>query len=165
MKRTETVTILLIGFILLAVGVFLCVTPLITKSDDSFDIPQGQGISESSQREEGERIEGYFTVIGGDERVNFLVTDPYEGEAYYAGTIVSRHEFVLTTKHEGTYTFWFGNPQDSSGKVVFITYIRDVSFEVPGLIMASLGVLLTGIGIVYILRENSAKALQQQETS
>ena len=165
MKRIQAVTILFIGIILLAIGGYLHVTPLIVKSDDSFDIPQGQGICESSQREEGERIEGYFTVIGGDEKVNFLITDPHGVEAYYAGTIISRHEFVFTANHEGTYTFWFGNPQDSSGKVVFITFIRVLSFEVPGLIMAFFGALLTCIGIIYILKENSAKALRQQETS
>lgn len=146
MKRRIAETLFFIGVVVLVLGLLFYLNPIKLSQNDTIDLDPLDGVSQSSHRDKGERLEGYFTVIGGNEEVEFTVKDPYGAFIYNVGSVTSRGEFAFTAEHDGVYTFFYGNKQNS-GKTVFLTEQKTVMGGGLSLGLAGLGVLILVLGL------------------
>ena len=148
--RAEVLTI--VGIVLTVLGLLFYISPFVLISTDNYDISPSGGMSFTQHREKSERIEGYFTVIGGNEEIEFYIEDPFGVIVHNGGIIKSRHDFALTTEHSGVYTLIFENKQQS-GKVVFLSSEMVIIGSDASLIIAILGILFLIIGVIDIYQK------------
>jgi len=153
-------TLITIGSILVVFGLFFYVSPLTSTTTDDYDIEPLQAMWLNRHHEQGERIEGYFTVLGGNEEIEFRIEDPYGVAVYDAGVVKSRHDFALATEHSGVYTLFFGNKQES-GKVIFLSHQTIVTPTVLCLLIAIIGICILGYGSLGIYQ----KRLKPKQTT
>ena len=57
----------------------------------------------------GDTIEGYFTVRGGADEVDFWIEDPWGRTIHNAGRVYDRNDFQVTCANDGHYTLYFSN--------------------------------------------------------
>ncbi|MDH5746847.1 MAG: emp24/gp25L/p24 family protein [Candidatus Bathyarchaeota archaeon] len=148
--RAEALTT--IGIVVTVLGLLFFTSILILTSTDDYDISPGGEMSLTRHREKGERIEGYFTVLGGNEEIEFYVEDPFGVIIHNAGIIKSRHDFALTTEHSGVYTLFFGNKQQS-GKVVYLSSKMMIIGPDASLAITILGILFLILGSIDIYQK------------
>jgi len=148
--RAEALTT--IGIVLTVLGLLFYTSILTSTSTDDYDVSPGGETSLTRHREKGERIEGYLTVLGGDEEIEFYIEDPLGVIIYNAGIIKSRHDFALTTEHSGVYTLFFGNKQQS-GKVVYLSRKMIIISPNVSLAIVILGILFLILGMIDIYQK------------
>jgi hypothetical protein len=154
--RAETLTI--VGIVVTVLGLLFYLSILTLTSTDDYDISPGGEMSITRHREKGEGIEGYFTVLGGNEEIEFYITDPHGVIVHNAGIIKSRHDFALTAEHSGVYTLFFGNKQQSDRVVSLSSKMIIISPDVS-LAITILGVLFLMLGVIDIYQKRQkAKA-------
>jgi len=141
-----------IGIVVTVLGLLFFTSILILPSTDDYDISPGGEMSLTRHREKGERIEGHFTVLGGNEEIEFYVEDPFGVIIHDAGIIKSRHDFALTTEHSGVYTLFFGNKQQS-GKVVLLSRKMIIIGPNVSLAITILGILFLILGMIDIYQK------------
>jgi hypothetical protein len=118
-KRQTAQLLLFIGIAVLAVGLFLFLFPPVFAYNNAAKIGPQKGVQIANPCYSGERIQGFFTVEGGNEEVEFCAIDPqfpvpYGVVIYNAGTVKSRHDFSFSVEHEGDYKLSFYNRQNTS---------------------------------------------------
>jgi len=148
--RAEVLTV--VGIVLTVLGLLFYISPFVLISTDNYDISSGGEMSLTRYREKSERIEGYFTVTGGNEEIEFYIEDPFGVVIHNGGTVKSRHDFALTTEHSGVYTLIFENKQQSD-KVVFLSGEMVIIGSDASLIIAILGILFLIIGMIDIYQK------------
>jgi hypothetical protein len=151
-KRRIAGTLFAIGVVVLGLGLSFYLNPIKFPRDHIFELGPLSGVSQSSHRDNGERVEGYFTVAGGNEEVEFTAKDPYGACIYNSEAVTSRGEFAFTAEHDGVYTLFFRNKQDS-GKMLFLTEQKPVMGGVLGLGLAGIGVLILVLGLFWLFEE------------
>lgn len=107
--------------------------------------------------EQGDRIEGEFTVRGGDDDIIFYIKDPYGNIVYEPpGQVHGWHKFSITASSNGAYTLYFDNTFSLiTSKSVYLTIricpcglllktarILGISAMIPGAIMVAIGIIL-----------------------
>lgn len=155
-------TLITIGIVLIGLGLIFYVFPLTITTTDDYDIASLQKFSLTQHHGKGERIEGYFTVLGGNEEIEFYIKNPYGVVIYDAGVVKSRNDFALTAEHSGMYTLFFGNKQQS-GKVVFLTHQTIITTTNLCLAIAIIGICILVIGSLDIYQKKLKKAKQTTE--
>lgn len=155
-------TLISIGIALMVLGLFFYMFPLTITTTDDYNIEPLLRFSLTQHREKGERIEGYFTVLGGNEEIEFSIKDPYGVLIYDAGVVKSRNDFALTAEHSGMYTLFFRNKQQS-GKVVFLTRQTIITTANLCLGIAIIGICILVIGSLDIYQKRLKKAKQITE--
>jgi hypothetical protein len=146
-----------LGFLVLLVGVYFYVSPyLITRIEsDSKDVPQRGLITVTLNLEQGDRIEGNFTVDNhyqGDNAIGFRIRDPDDSLIFK--TVTGRWHFAFTAEKCGEYTIYLDDGQSSpfstpSTKTVSWSYQATVK-AFPGyvsLVVALIGLLMLVYGL------------------
>lgn len=162
MKRTSELLIF-IGISVMVLGLLFYFSPIKSPYNDNFDIDPLRGISLTSHRDKGERVEGYFTVLGGNEEIEFTIKDPYGAIIYDAGIVKSRKDFAFTTEFEGVYSLFFENKQNSE-KHVFLTTQRTFIGDGLALAIALIGVGILIFGLAGFYAERLKRAGKKVET-
>lgn len=151
--------LLIVGLALLMVGLYFYVFPYMTTrtTNDNFNVPALQTITVTWNLDKGSRIEGYFTVRGGNDDIRFSIKDPYGSVILNAGTITGRGDFAFTAESTGAYTMYFDNSYSIfTSKAVFLSYqatVIPISTNVfLTLILLGLALLLLGVSRVYQTR-------------
>lgn len=140
------------GIVLTVLGLLFYTSILTLTSTDNYNVSPGGETSLTRHREKGERIEGYLTVLGGDEEIEFYIEDPFGVIIHNAGIIKSRHDFALTTEHSGVYTLFFGNKQQTD-KVVSLSRNMMIIGPDASLAITILGILFLTLGLIDIYRK------------
>jgi hypothetical protein len=148
--RAKTLTT--IGIVATVLGLLFYSSLLTLTSTDNYDILPGGEMSLTRHYEKSERIEGHFTVQGGDEEIEFYIEDPHGVIIHDAGVIKSRHDFDLTTEHSGIYTLFFGNEQQSD-KVVSLSNKTVIMSPDVSLAITILGILFLIVGMIDIYQQ------------
>jgi hypothetical protein len=143
MKRRIVELLTSIGIVLMVLGLLFYIAPIKLPRNDVTDLKANLGVSISSHRDKGERVESYFTVRFGNEEVEFSIKDPYGTVIYNTGTVKSRCDFAFTTEYEGVYTLNFFN-SENTGKTIFLT-------EQVTILGGSLNLVLIGIGVLLVI--------------
>ena len=152
MRRRIAGTLFAIGVVILGLGLSFYLNPIKFPRDHIFDLGPLGGVSHSFHGDKGERIEGYFTIVGGNEEVEFTAKDPYGAFIYNSEAVTSRGEFAFTAEHDGVYTFFFRNKQNS-GKMLFLTEQKPIMGGVLSLGLAGIGVLILVLGLFGLFEE------------
>lgn len=156
-----------VGFVILLVGLFFYLYPYITTKTrtEDYDVPALQTLTLTMHFEEGERIEGYFTVRGGNDDVKFYIKNPYGAIILDAGMMTGRHDFAFTAEHTGVFTLYFDNTFSLlTSKTIFFSYqltVRTILDELR------LPMVLVGVGIlsVGLLSMYEKKIKERKQTS
>ena len=91
--------------------------------DESFDVPPLSFNSITVHAGAGDRIEGYFTIDGGQREVKFWIEVSSGVKVYDAGLVHDRHDFQVTCTGEDDYKLYFDNNISSTaGKNIYIRY-------------------------------------------
>jgi hypothetical protein len=133
-------------------GSIIYFSPIKIAQNDTYEIDPLRAMSLTQHRDKGERVEGYFTVLGGNDEIEFHIEDPYGTTIFDAGIVDNRKDFAFTTEYEGVYTLFFGNKQQESGKTVFLTVQRNVTQGVDVIIIV-IGVCFLILGLVVLYQE------------
>lgn len=149
-----TKLLMFLGLVVLIVGLFFYLFPygMSNTKTDSFQVPNLQTATSTFVLNKGERIEGYFTVIGGWNDIKFNIQDPYGSVILNAGTVTGRRDFAFTAEHSGAYTLFFDNGYSLfTSKTIFLSYSGTVAFPRDlSLVLALMGfgILLLGLARV-----------------
>ena len=91
--------------------------------DESFHVSPLSSNSLTAHAGTGDRIEGYFTIGGGQDEVKFWIEDPCEATVYDPGLVYDRHDFQVIYASDGDYTLYFDNSFSSTvGNDIYIRY-------------------------------------------
>lgn len=162
MKRKTAEMLASIGIVLIIVGLFFYFFPIKLPDNNTYELDPLRGISITTHRDKGERVEGYFTVLGGNEEIEFTIKDPYGTIIYDAGIVKGRRDFIFTTEFEGVYTYFFGNEQSNSGKTIFLTEQRVFTHGLDiAIVGIGVGILILGLAGFY---EDKLRQSQKQTT-
>jgi hypothetical protein len=151
MKRTAQL-IILTGIVMTVLGSIIYFSPIKLPQTTDYDLEPLRAFSLTTHRDKGERVEGYFTVLGGNDEIDFHIEDPYGTIIYDSGIVKSRKDFAFTTEFEGVYTLFFANTQTESGKTIFLTQQRNVTRGVD-LVIIVVGVFFLILGLAYFYQE------------
>lgn len=162
MKRRIAGTLFAIGIVVSGLGLSFYLNPIKFPRDHIFDLGPLGGVSHSFHGDKGERVEGYFTVAGGNEEVEFTAKDPYGAFLYDSEAVTSRREFAFTAEHDGVYTFFFMNRQNS-GKMLVLTEQKPIMGGVIGLGLAGIGFFILAIGLFGLSEERLKQANRKAE--
>lgn len=145
-------SLLFLGFIVLVVGLYFYVSPYLTTNTttDTFTVQALHYNVASTQLSKGDRVEGYFTVVGGNGDIDFRIKDPYGSVILDAGRVTGRRDFAFTAEFSGTYTYYFDNTFSLiTSKTVFfshnetiVAFPRDLT-----LVGALIGLMIVLLGI------------------
>ena len=113
---------------------------------------------------QGDRIEGEFTVRGGNDDIIFYIKDPYGNIIYEpAGQVHGWHKFSITASSNGAYTLYFDNTFSLiTSKSVYLT-IRICSCglletaRIIGISVMILGAIIVAIGMILKPKVKEAK--------
>jgi hypothetical protein len=136
-----------VGVAVVVVGLILYVRPIPNDQNETWYVEPFSTIQSTAVLDRGERLEGFFTVGGGDEQVRFWVKDPNGVIIYNAGTVNSRADCVFTAESSGAYTLYFDNGQDVE-KTIYFTRSRNAAFL--GIVGALAGLLIAILGLVSV---------------
>ncbi len=156
MKRTSQLLIFG-GIFIMILGLSFYFSPIKLSDNNDYEIDPSKGISLTTHRDKDERVEGYFTILGGDEQLDFHIEDPYGTTIFDADKVKSRKDFSFTTEFEGAYTLFFGNKQQESGKIVFLSEQRTITRGLD-LAMVGIGVIILILGLVGFYQERLKQA-------
>jgi hypothetical protein len=142
-----TKLLLSLGFVVLVVGLFFYLVPHVGMSNtktDNFQVPPLQYVTSTFVLSQGDRIEGYFTVLGGGNDINFNIKDPYASTILDAGRVTGRRDFAFTAEYSGAYTLTFDNSFSIlTSKNVFLSYSSNVAFpSLIAVVIALIGLLI-----------------------
>jgi len=164
MKRTSQLLILS-GIVIMVLGLLVYFFPIKIAQNDTYEFAPLRALSLTQHRGKGERVEGYFTVLGGNDEIEFHIEDPYGTIIFDAGIVKSRKDFAFTTEFEGVYTLFFGNHQSNSGKTVFLTEQRTLIGEGLASAIALIGVGILIFGFVSLYGERLKQAGKKVENA
>lgn len=117
---------------------------------------------------QGDRIEGEFTVRGGNDDIIFYIKDPYGNIIYEpADRVYGWHKFSITASSDGAYTLYFDNTFSLiTSKAVYLT-IRKCSCGLletaritgisVGISVMILGAIIVAIGMILKPKVKEAK--------
>lgn len=92
-------------------------------SDTNFYVSPLSSQTMTFRASAGSIFEGYFTIRGGADEVEFWIEDPWGRVVHNAGLVYDRYEFHITCSHEGYYTAYFNNTFSLTvGKHVYLHY-------------------------------------------
>jgi len=57
----------------------------------------------------GQTVEGYFSISGEENDIDFYITDPSGWLAYGVERVTGGGEFAVEARDSGTHTLWFDN--------------------------------------------------------
>jgi len=149
--------LVVLGVALLAVGVALLTFLFIfdPKVATNYEVSPRETLTLTFDLHEGQRLEGYFTVIGGDEEIRFHIEDPYGNMVHQADIVKRKYGFTFTATYDGAYALHFMNPDRYTEKAILLTLKTsvevlgvpsDIFFVILGLLIASTGITLTIVG-------------------
>ncbi len=143
--KTTSKLLIVIGFIFIAVGLGLRVSPIKLPQTAAYDTGPGPGSHLGvgfGVWGKGEEVAVNFTVSGGDEQIEFSIEDPFR-TTIYNETVKNGLEFTFTAEIDGSYSLNFHNLQSESGKTITITHQRIVT--------QGLDVTLIGAGVIIVI--------------
>jgi hypothetical protein len=158
--------LIFLGFSVLIVGLFFYLIPLgmSNTKTDSFQVPNLQTATSTFVLNKGDRIEGYFTILGGSNDIRFNIQDPYGSVILNAGTVTGRRDFAFTAEYSGAYTLFFDNGYSIfTSKTVFLSYSGTVAFpSAIAIVIALIGLLILIFGLS---RVSQAWAKEKKQTA
>ncbi|GEM_PF-5655254 len=96
---------------------------IVPYKDDSFTIKPLSKASGTVDMRNGAIFEGYLTIRGGNNDIEFYVQDSYGKKVLSAGRVTGRYDFNYKATSEGFHTFYFDNNFSVfTTKEVFIHY-------------------------------------------
>lgn len=92
-------------------------------SDTSFQVSSLSQQTLTFNAGAGDTLEGYFTIRGGADEVDFWIEDPWGRTIYNAGRVYDRHDLHVTCANDGYYTLYFSNTFSLTvGKDIYLHY-------------------------------------------
>ena len=145
--------VLSLGITLIIVGLLLpyALSELAGAMTRSFTVSPLSAITVSRHLNRGERVEGYFTVRGGNDDIKFYIKDPYGVIIYDVGKVKGRHDFVFTAETIGVYTLYFDNSFSLiTSKHIYLTIkLTPAILGLPiNQLLIMLGLIVSVIGVV-----------------
>ena len=143
MKNTSKLLIV-IGFILIAVGLALFFSPIRMPQTGVHKMGPGSGTLGMGFGVwgKGEEVSVNFTVSGGDEQINFRIKDPSR-TTIYDETVKQRLDYTFTAETGGSYSIEFQMLQSDYEKTITITCQRIVT--------RGLDLTLVGAGVIIVI--------------
>lgn len=78
-------------------------------AEKSFTVENLSSRTLTAHLDAGERLEGYFTIRGGQDEVKFWIEDPHGATIYNAGLVYDYHNFNVIVSRTGYYTMYWDN--------------------------------------------------------
>ncbi len=159
-----------VGFAITIIGLFLYLSPYITSPTRTGDhyVYALQTLTLTMHFDRGERLEGYFTVRGGNDDVKFYIKNPYGAVILDAGTVTGRHDFAFTAEHEGVYTLYFDNTFSLiTSKTIFLSYrvtVKSILYDLS-LPIAVVGIAILALGLISIYEKKMKERKATTSTS
>jgi hypothetical protein len=161
-------SLLFLGIVVLIIGLYFYLVPLgmSNTKTDNFQVSPLQYRTVTFILNKGDRIEGYFTVLGGSNDIRFNIKDPYASTILDAGTVTGRRDFAFTAEYSGAYTLTFDNSYSLlTTKTVFLSYSSTVAFpSAIAIAIALIGLLILIFGLSRVFQA-WAKEKQKQQTT
>ncbi len=96
---------------------------IVPYQDRNFTVSPGQQYTISIDLRQGAVIEGYLTVIGGNNDVRFYIKDSYGNIVLDKNRVTDRYDFSYTAASAGFHTMYFDNSFSIfTGKQVLLHY-------------------------------------------
>ena len=148
-----------LGVILIGAGLFLCLAPPMMNNTQtaSKSVSNLQTLISTFLLDKGDRFEGYFTVVGGDNDIKFSIKDPNASIVLDAGTVIGRRDFAFTAEFTGAYNLTFDNIESLTGKTIFLSYSGTTRFPSSVAVVIALfglAILTFGVSLVVGTRRN-----------
>lgn len=153
-----TSLLIIVGGVLIIVGLFFYISPFLTSNtrNENHNVPALQYLTLTWALDKAEKIEGYFTVRGGGDDVDFHIKDPYGSVILDAGRVTGRRDFAFTAEYSGAYTLYFDNSFSIfTSKTIFLSYQQTLRIF-PGdlsLLITILGVLILVLGVIRLYQK------------
>jgi hypothetical protein len=109
----------------------------------------------------GDEVEGYFTVIGGNNDIDFYIKDPYGNYIYPRSRVRGRFDFKFIAGTTGDYRVYFDKSfaPHVTKTVNLTTKIVPTAFRIPlWAILILLGLLMVIIGSILALKRRKIVA-------
>ena len=103
MRQAAVILVLLL--LLIVSCVLISAPPYIEKS---FTVNAGAQYTIAVDLKAGQTVEGYFSISGEENDIDFYITDS-SGGLVYSEDVEGSHEFAVEAKDSGIHTLWFDN--------------------------------------------------------
>lgn len=159
-----------VGILIMIVGLFFYLFPYITSRmrTEDHSVSAMQRLTLTMHFEKHERLEGYFTVRGGNDDVKFYIKNPYGAVILDAGMVTGRHDFAFTAEHEGVYTLYFDNTFSLiTSKTIFLSYritVKSILYDLS-LPITVVGVAILAWGLISIYEKKMKEKKATTSTS